>query len=298
MSAAVIEGQVLAGRYRIERRLGQGHVGIVVAAMDQQLPQRVALKLLHPRAASDGAPYLIREARVASHLKSERVARVLELGHLDTGAPFLAKEYLEGSDLHQALRQQGPFAVGQAVAYLLDACDALAEAHVDGIIHRNLKLANLFLTSMGGTTSSVKVLGFGLSKVPVGVPWAKPDTQLTKTATLLGSPLCPAPEQMRSPDAVDDKADIWSLGVMLYQMLTGRVPFETDSLAELIVRIHHAPPPPPSTFRPDLPPLLDAAILRCLKVARDQRFESVAEFVHTIAPFGSSRPLAQSHAPR
>ncbi|MGK3964455.1 protein kinase [Sorangium sp. So ce118] len=294
MSAPVAEGQILSGKYRVERILGQGGMGVVVAALHEQLHQRVAIKLLHPGANAEMVERFVREARAAVRLKSEHVARVLDVGTLETGAPFMVMEYLEGSDLQQTLRERGPLELEEAVGYVLEACEAIAEAHAAGIIHRDLKPANLFLARGADGSGMVKVLDFGISKA-LAEPSAaggEPELGLTKTAMVLGSPLYMAPEQMRSARTVDTRADIWSLGAILYQLLTARVPFDATSLSELILMINTEAPPSPSTFRRDLPPGLEAAILRCLEKDVAKRFRSVAELAVAIVDFGPPLALA------
>ncbi|XXY48261.1 protein kinase [Sorangium sp. So ce269] len=294
MSAPVAEGQILSGKYRVERILGQGGMGVVVAALHEQLHQRVAIKLLHPGANAEMVERFVREARAAVRLKSEHVARVLDVGTLETGAPFMVMEYLEGSDLQQTLRERGPLELEEAVGYVLEACEAIAEAHAAGIIHRDLKPANLFLARGADGSGMVKVLDFGISKAlaePSGAG-GEPELGLTKTAMVLGSPLYMAPEQMRSARTVDTRADIWSLGAILYQLLTARVPFDATSLSELILMINTEAPPSPSTFRRDLPPGLEAAILRCLEKDVAKRFRSVAELAVAIVDFGPPLALA------
>ncbi|WP_437736985.1 serine/threonine-protein kinase [Sorangium sp. So ce1335] len=294
MSAPVAEGQVLSGKYRVERILGQGGMGVVVAALHEQLQQRVAIKLLHPGANAEMVERFVREARAAVRLKSEHVARVLDVGTLETGAPFMVMEYLEGSDLQQTLRERGPLELEEAVGYVLEACEAIAEAHAAGIIHRDLKPANLFLTRGADGSGMVKVLDFGISKALAdpSAAGAEPELGLTKTAMVLGSPLYMAPEQMRSARTVDTRADIWSLGAILYQLLTARVPFDASSLSELILMINTEAPPSPSLFRRDLPPGLEAAILRCLERDVAKRFRSVAELAGAIVDFGPPLALA------
>ncbi|WP_437959997.1 serine/threonine-protein kinase [Sorangium sp. So ce119] len=294
MSAPVAEGQILSGKYRVERILGQGGMGVVVAALHEQLHQRVAIKMLHPGANAEMVERFVREARAAVRLKSEHVARVLDVGTLETGAPFMVMEYLEGSDLQQTLRQRGPLELEEAVGYVLEACEAIAEAHAAGIIHRDLKPANLFLTRGADGSGMVKVLDFGISKALAdpSAAGAEPELGLTKTAMVLGSPLYMAPEQMRSARTVDTRADIWSLGAILYQLLTARVPFDATSLSELILMINTEAPPSPSLFRRDLPPGLEAAILRCLEKDVAKRFRSVAELAGAIVDFGPPLALA------
>ena len=290
MNGVVTEGEVLAGKYRIERIIGQGGMGVVLSAIHLQLHQRVAIKLLTAEANKETVKRFRREAQAAFGLKSEHVARVIDIGVLETGAPYMVMEYLEGSDLSQVLRQRGPLALEEAVEYVLHACEGIAEAHAAGIVHRDLKPANLFLTSAADGTPTVKVLDFGIiSKPSTSEPpssGAEPEMALTRTAMVLGSPLYMSPEQMRSARTVDARADIWSLGAILYQLLTGRVPFETTSLAELILMINGERPPPPAFFRPDLPPAMEAAILRCLEKNREDRFATIAELAEAIAPFG------------
>ncbi|MGK3992649.1 serine/threonine protein kinase [Sorangium sp. So ce1024] len=302
MSAPIIEGQVLAGKYRVERVLGKGGMGMVVAAMHLQLQQRVAMKFLLPGATQETIHRFLREARAAVRLKSEHVARVTDVDTLEDGTPYMVMEYLEGIDLSQRVRRQGPLPIDEAVTYVLQACEAIAEAHAAGIVHRDLKPANLFLTTAADGSQMVKVLDFGIVKALADAPGdatgpdGEPVMALTRTAAIVGSPLYMAPEQLRSARSVDARADIWSLGVVLFQLLTGRLPFETNELLELFHMVNQQPPASPRGYRPDLPEEIEAAILGCLGKAREERFQNVGELAQAIAPFASLE--AQVAVPR
>src|SRR3954470_13666053 len=213
--APVQEGEILAGKYRVERVLGVGGMGVVVAATHLQLDERVAIKFLVPDALSsdEAVARFAREARAAVKIKSEHVARVIDVGTLDNGAPYMVMEYLEGGDLSRVLQAQGPLPVEDAVEYVLQACEAIAHAHVLGIVHRDLKPANLFLTKRNDGSQSVKVLDFGISKVLSGNSGASSsDAAMTRTRAVMGSPLYMSPEQMTSTRDVDGRTDIWALG--------------------------------------------------------------------------------------
>jgi serine/threonine-protein kinase len=279
-------GDVIADKYRVERVLGRGGVGIVLQATHVRLNQRVAIKLLLSTAMADAAPRFLREAQAAVRLKSEHVARVLDVGELPSGAPYMVMELLEGSDLDDLLQKQGAQPIQDAVHYILDACDAMAEAHAAGIVHRDLKPANLFLTTTADGGKSVKVLDFGISK-DTGVPdSAQQGMKLTQTTTVFGSPLYMSPEQMRSARLTDARSDIWSLGVILYELVTGKPPFDAEMYPDLVYKVNFEPPPPPSSIRRDVPPKLEAAILRCLEKDASKRFPDVARLAAAIAPFG------------
>jgi len=296
MSNEVHEGQILAGKFRIERVLGQGGMGVVVAATHLQLDERVALKFLLPEALlnPEAVERFAREARAAVKIKSEHVARVSDVGTLESGSPYMVMEYLHGEDLAAWVRRHGAMPVADAVEFLLQACEAIAEAHALGIVHRDLKPANLFVTHRVDGSPCIKVLDFGISKVTL--PGATPEFGMTKTSTVMGSPLYMSPEQMSSSRNVDMRTDIWALGVILYESLTGRVPFEAETMPQLCGMILQDPPRPLQELRPDLPPALQHAVLRCLEKNRDQRFNNVAELAHALAPFG--RHAAQRSAER
>lgn len=280
------EGQLIAGKYRIERVLGRGGMGVVVAAEHLQLRQRVAIKVLLPDAGA-GAETMARfarEAQAAARVHSEHVARVIDVATLDDGSPYIVMEFLEGQDLGQLLARRGPLPVEEAVGYLLEACEGVAEAHSAGVIHRDLKPSNLFVCQRGGGRTIVKVLDFGISKAqPLG---AGADPGLTRTHTTMGSPLYMSPEQISSAKSVDVRADIWSLGVTLFELLAGQTPFDGESITELVAAVLQTEPAALSDLRPGLPRGLSAALARALEKDRERRYPNVARLAEAIAPFG------------
>ncbi|HYP97717.1 MAG TPA: protein kinase [Polyangiaceae bacterium] len=291
MSEFVLEaGAVLMGKYRIEAVLGRGGMGVVAAAYHLQLEQRVAIKLMLPQALSnpEAVARFLREARAAARISSEHVARVFDVDSLPTGEPFIAMEYLQGADIAQILAKQGRFAPEEAVEYVLQACEALAEAHAAGIVHRDLKPANLYLTTRVNGQRVIKVLDFGISKV-TDVSGNSPDAVMTQTATLMGSPLYMSPEQMAATKAADARSDIWSLGVVLYEMLCGASPFAGQTLPQVCLQVVTLPHPPLSQRVPSLPPELLSAVDRCLQKEPEARFQSVAELALALSSLASPR---------
>lgn len=275
----------MAGKYRVERVLGAGGMGVVVSALHLELDQRVAVKFLLAHIASpEAVARFVREARAAVKIRSEHVARVIDVGRLEDGAPYMVMEYLEGRDLAAQLGH-GPLSIEDAVDYVIQAADAMAEAHAEGIVHRDLKPANLFLTRRSDGGPVIKVLDFGISKLQT------PDTEmsLTRTSAVMGSPVYMSPEQARAVHSVDARTDIWSLGIILFELLTGRTPFRGNTLPELITAIAMDAPQPLRQVRPEAPEDLELAISRCLEKDRDRRFQHVGELVASLIPFAPTR---------
>ncbi len=281
-TSPVAVGARLAGKYRVDSILGAGGMGVVVAATHEELEQRVAIKFLLGTGAAnaDLVRRFLREGKAASRLKSEHVAKVIDFGRLEDGAPYIVMEYLEGDDLRAVLRREGPFPVEVAARYVLQAIEAVAEAHAAKIVHRDLKPGNLFLTRRVNGDPLVKVLDFGISKALDGT-----HTALTLSENLLGSPRYMSPEQMRSSKSVDTRADIWSLGVILYELLTGRYPFDSETVLGLVFQVNMQAPVAPRQRRPDLPADLEAVILRCLSKAVDDRYPDVAALAEALEPY-------------
>jgi len=286
--APVKEGDVLAGKYRVDGVLGIGGMGVVVSATHQQLGQRVAVKFLLPEALqhAQAMERFAREARAAVKLRSDHVARVLDVGELDAsspsvGAPYMVMELLEGCDLGALVQDRGALPIEDACEYVLQACDAIAEAHSLGIIHRDLKPRNLFLTRKLNGSPCIKVLDFGISKVTT----IGQDHSLTKTTDVIGSPNYMAPEQIRSAKDVDERTDIWAIGVILYELLSGRVPFLADTVPALCALVLEKPPTPLEELRPDCPMELRAVVARCLAKNPAERFQSVGELARALAQF-------------
>jgi serine/threonine-protein kinase len=284
VQAPVQPGDVLAEKYVVERVLGAGTMGVVVAAKHKQLGQRVALKFLRKEIAErpDVVARFLREATTGARIKGEHTARILDVGTMDGGLPYMVMEFLEGSDLHELLSQRGPLPIDDAVEYVVQACMAVAEAHAAGIIHRDLKPSNLFLTSRPDGSPLVKVLDFGISKVST---IADERTELTRTDDVIGSPMYMSPEHARSARAVDARSDVWSLGIILHQLLAGEPPFRGKSIGELLSAILVLPPNPLRAARADVPPALEAVVLKCLEKDPSARMPSACELARALAPW-------------
>jgi serine/threonine-protein kinase len=260
---------------------------VLEAATHIELDQKVAINFLLPAALPNAqvVSRFTREARAAARIRGEHVARVIDVGSLDGGAPYIVMEYLEGKDLSALLTERGPLPITDTVSYVLQACEALAEAHNAGIVHRDIKPANLFLAATADRSHIIKVLDFGISKSMDQDPHS-PSGSLTRTSAVLGSAFYLSPEQLISAKTVDQRADIWALGIVLYQLLSGQVPFDGDSMPEVVARILKNQPVPLRQLRPDVPEHLAAIVSHCLREAPHERFNSVLELAQALAPYG------------
>jgi tRNA A-37 threonylcarbamoyl transferase component Bud32 len=286
-SVPVPLGHVLANRYRIDGVLGSGGMGVVVAATHLALQTRVAIKFLKPDSLKDeeARARLFREARAAARTKGDHVVQIIDVGTLESGAPYVVMEYLQGADLATVLRANGPLPVADAAAYVLQVCEAVHHAHALGIVHRDLKPSNVFLTRDAAGHERIKVLDFGLSKI-VDVPGGPTlDTRLTGPHSMLGTPLYMSPEQLSNASDVDHRTDIWSIGAILFQLIAGRPPFEARSLPQLCTLIMHGSPRSLSNLRADVPAGLESVISRCLAKKLPDRYANVEELARALARF-------------
>jgi eukaryotic-like serine/threonine-protein kinase len=284
VDSPVRQGETLAGKYRVTRIIAEGGMGIVVAARHLKLDQQVAIKFMLPDLlrSTEAVGRFLREARAAVRLHSEHVARILDIAELPSGLPYIVMELLEGSDLGAVIHASAPLSVDDAVDYVLQTCEAIAEAHGLGIVHRDLKPENLFVTRRRDGAAWIKVLDFGISKVIPGLETRQSGARVT-TRESMGSPTYMSPEQMRCTRDVDGRADIWSIGVILYEMLTGRQPFVGRSIAEVCIQVTQDPMPP--LGRRDVPEGLVAVVEKCLAKQPDDRYRAVSDLVRALAPF-------------
>ena len=285
----VREGHTVAGKYLVGTLLGVGGMGVVHAARDVLLDRRVAIKVLSPRLLSShtAGERFLREARAATRITSEHVVKLLESDTLPDGTPLLVMEYLEGRDLRALLREDGPLSPQQAVDHLLQALQAIAEGHIRGIVHRDVKPSNLFLTERADGTPLIKVLDFGIAKT-LETDRAEDFALTNSEDTQLGSPIYMPPEQLRNPRDVDPRADIWALGVTLYELISGKQPFRGQSHADLVSQVLNATPDRLETpLAVLLPDGLEQVVARCLEKQRDRRYGDAAELAVALAPFGS-----------
>lgn len=288
--APVLPGETLAGKYRVERVLGQGGMGIVVAARHLELEQRVAIKFLLGASAQREAAMdrFLREARAAAQVKSEHVCQVYDVARLESGEPYIVMEYLEGRDLAHALKSDGPFSVRTASSWVIEACAALSEAHARRIVHRDLKPANLFLAERANGTTCIKVLDFGISKLP-------DLNDITATSTMMGSPVYMSPEQMESARDVDARTDIWSLGVILHELVAGEPPFAASNMIRLTVKVREEAPPTLAGRVEGVDADFDAIVAKCLAKNPSDRYEAASELAVALARFASEDAAHLAH---
>lgn len=286
MTSQVQEGTILLGKYRVEKELGRGAMGYVVAARHEHLGELFAIKLMLPEVLEipGTAERFLREARACARIKSEHVVRVTDSGEHDGGVPFMVMEYLTGEDLQSLLDNRRFFPMHEAISYVLQACDAIAEAHSQGIIHRDLKPSNLFLAQRPNGKPCVKVLDFGISKDLENR--ADAASKLTATGSVVGTPSYMSPEQMQA-HPTDNRSDIWSLGVILYEFVTGQLPFPGQSYATIAGKVLYEEPMAPRRLRGGMPAEFDAVVLRCLQKAPEKRFQSVRELMEALQPLMS-----------
>lgn len=289
-------GDIVAGKYKILRVIGSGAMGVVVAAHHLNLDRTVALKFLVASALAhpDALARFAQEARAPAKMVSPHVVRVNDVAFLSSGTPYIELEYMEGSDLAARLRSGGRLPVDLAVDFVLQACDGLAEAHGLGIIHRDLKPANLFVVRGHAGAEEIKVLDFGISKAKASVTSTLPPDAgrpggLSTSGGPIGSPCYMSPEQMQSARDIDVRTDIWSLGVTLYELVTGELPFRGQSLVEIYSETKSEQPLCLRSRWPDLPAGLEAVLSRCLQFDRQLRFPSVSELARSLLPFASHR---------
>ncbi len=290
-------GAVIAGKYRVERVIGEGAMGIVLAARHLELDELVAIKCIRPEVhrMPDVLSRFAREAKASAHLGSEHIVRVIDVGVAPPLGPYMVMEYLEGQNLAALLQQGGPLSVRRASEYVMQVCEALALAHAAGITHRDVKPENLFLTRRGDL-DIVKVLDFGISKTALAArPFGK-EIHVAETACLMGTPLYMSPEQIRGTTEVDHRTDLWSLGVVLFELLTGRPAFAGETVTAVCALVLEATPPVLSAHCAGASPELAAVIERCLRKEAAERFQNAAELANALLPFAPSR--ARLHAER
>ena len=280
--AVLPEGHIIAGKYRVERIVGRGGMGVVYLARHIALEEPVAIKVLLPdmMEIAGMVSRFEREARAASKIKSEHVARVSDVDRLPSGVPYIVMEYLQGIDLAALRRKVGPLPIAEATTHIAQACDAIAEAHGLGIVHRDLKPSNLFLTERRDDRRMIKVLDFGISKVE-----NPRDQDTTSTGMTMGSPKYMSPEQMKSLRDVDGRTDIWALGAILYDLLAGRPPFLAESMAQVCTLVLHGEPPPLRSLRPEVPLELKDIVERCLRKVPTERFATADDLARALSPF-------------
>jgi serine/threonine-protein kinase len=287
-------GQVIAGKYRLDTILGTGGMGIVVGAMHMQLDQRIAIKFMSPLLSDNdgGLRRFMLEAKNAARIQSEHVVRVFDVASLEDGTPYIVMEYLDGEDLGQLLKRRGPLSPGEAADYILQAGEAIAEAHLAGIVHRDLKPGNLFCCRRADGTPLVKVLDFGVSKLLPREDVTVRMGTVTGPHIVIGSPHYAAPEQLRSLADVDTRADLWALGAILYKLVAGHSPFTGDTLLDVFTNVVHVPLRPLRLARPDISAEFGAVVARALTKDRDARFQTVADLARALVPFVRRRSLA------
>jgi serine/threonine protein kinase len=272
---SVLVGRTVEGKYRIDALLGSGGMGAVFSAENLRIGKQVAIKILLRAYAKDSEAErrFYREARMAGSLGHPNIVEVFDMGALENGQPFQVMELLRGETLASRLKTEGALAFEDSLEIAEQVLSALIAAHQKGVVHRDLKPENIFLTERGGERAA-KLLDFGISK---NLQRGDDETlSLTRPGAVVGTPYYLSPEQARG-DRVDHRADLWAMGVVLYEMLTGSLPYKAENYNRLIVKILTTRPAPPRSLRPAIEPALEEIVLRALSFEPDQRFQSAAE---------------------
>jgi serine/threonine-protein kinase len=279
-------GTVVEGKYRVERALGQGEMGCVYLATHLRNGESVALKFMHPADPSQGPAAFsafLHAARAAARFRSENVVHVRDMGMLDDGSPFLVMDYVEGGTLEALIRARAALPVAQSVDLAMQAARGLGDAHAAGVIHRDVKPTNWFLARVPNGATSVKLLDFGGARI-IPRPGSAEDRRAPSSGVVGTFPYT-APEQIHAPSEVDERADVWTVGVVLYEMLVGSPPFRDETLVHMRERILTDPPATIRRVRSDVPAELEAAVFRCLEKRPDMRFAEMADLTLALAPF-------------
>ncbi len=295
-------GTILDNKYRIVRELGTGGMGAVYEGENTRIRRRVAIKLLHASVSSqeEAVKRFEREAQAAAQIGSDHICEVLDMGVLHDGTRYMVMEYLEGETLGARIKRSGRIGPLMIVPVMAQVLDALYAAHNAGIIHRDLKPDNIFLLPMkNGIPDFVKILDFGVSKFAQ----SSEEMNMTRAGAVVGTPYYMSPEQARGTSAIDARSDIYALGVLLYQAVTGQVPFQAQTFNELLFKIVLEPAPPPQQYAPDLDPEFTAIIQKAMAREPPQRFQTCAEFKEALMAWMASRvgvnamPLGQGRSP-
>jgi len=291
-------GDIVGAKYVVEELIGQGGMGAVFRAKHMKLGNTVAIKVMLAQPGNpEASQRFLNEGRNVVNIQNDHVVRVFDVDE-ENGYAFMVLEFLQGEDLDQVLRREGRLRPDVAVGYVLQGLEGVAQAHAAGIVHRDLKPSNLYLAKRKDGTSIVKVLDFGISKIKQGSPLDESPKALTSTKAMLGSPLYMSPEQLTNPKGVDHRADIWAFGVIIYELITGQLPFMGETLGELFAAILETEPPPMQKHNPEVPPALDAVVRRCLQRRLDDRIGTVQELAaalkQSLVPGAVFSPFAKS----
>jgi serine/threonine-protein kinase len=287
--ATLVSGDIVAERYRIGPVIGAGGMGIVYKALHVELGTPVAIKVIRPDIAQNSSLWrrFAREARALAALHNKHVVRVHDAGTLPSGLRYLVMELLEGTDLRRLISEQGPMPVPAAVDLVLQVCSALGDAHRLNIIHRDIKPENIFLARFRACEPTIKLLDFGVAR------FLDDAGQLTVPGRGVGSPRYPSPEQLQNPGSADQRSDLWGVGLLLYELISGRSPFQDMNTAQVCLTIVQGPIPSIDAMSPGLPRALSAAIMRCLELDPARRFQSADELSAALEPFSGRHTVAR-----